>query len=83
MVFLAREIHRPVRPVDGLSGEDGDILLATAQMPQKLIEGSFFGVLLSLNDLLVLLGSDCFLGGVPKLWPLAARNNRSGDPAHI
>jgi hypothetical protein len=30
MVFLAREIHRPVRPVDGLSGEDGDVRLATA-----------------------------------------------------
>ena len=31
----------------------------------------------------MLLGGNCFFGGVPKLWPLAERNNRTGNPAQI
>ena len=83
MVFLAREIDRPVSPIDGFCGQGGDVGLATAQMPEDLVEGPFFGVLLTVNNLEVLPFGNGFLFGVPDLWSLAAGDDRGSDPAHI
>ena len=83
MVLLAWETDCSRRPIDGRGSEDGGIGLATAQMPEKLVEGPFLGVLLTVNDLEVLFFSDCFLFSVPDFRPLAARDDRDGKVAHI
>ena len=83
LVFLSRKMDGSCRPVDSLGGEAGDVGLATAQMPQELVKGQFVGVLFSANDLLVLVGCDRLLGGIPNFWPLATRDDRCSDPAHI
>lgn len=83
MVFLAWEIDCSIRPIDGFGGEDGDVSLTAAQMPQKLIKGQFLGVLFSANDLSVLFLGDGLLRCVPNLGPLAARNDRDSKIAHI
>ena len=72
MVLLAWEVDGSIRPIDGIGGEDCDVGLATTEVPKKLIEGPFLGVLLSVNDLTVLFFGDRFLLGVPDLGPLAA-----------
>ena len=83
LVLLAREVDGSGRPIDGLGGQGGDVGLATAQMPEELVEGPFFGVLLTVNDQEVLPFGNGFLFGISDLRPLAARDDRDGKEAHI